>query len=162
MLQIVTSGKELNMQQLLPVYVLSNLECGQKLLKNESYWEQLRTGETVFRDSILSFLRIDGSMLALWNIRDRCVAALRLEPYQDGLLLSCLETAPEARGRGAATALLSAVLERCPGKVYSHIHKSNKISFNLHLKVGFEIALDHGNLLDGTTSGSYYTMIYQK
>jgi len=161
MLQIITSPGQENMHQLLSVYAESNAAHGASLLPNGSCWEQLRLGEEMFRESVFAFLRINGAALALWSDSGRCNSALRLEPYLDGLLLSCLETAPEDRGKGAAAALLDAVLENSRCKIYSHVHKDNTISLKLHLNAGFSVFSDYSSLLDGTVTHSYYTLIHE-
>lgn len=160
MLRIIRSTGELSIHQLLPVYAESNLTTGLALSPNLSEWEQLRIGEDTFREDIFSFLRMPDTCLALWVEGETCVAALRLEPYADGSLLSCLETVPSLRGKGKAFALVSAVLENSYGTIYAHVRKDNDKSLSLHLRAGFKIISDYGKLLDGTVSCNFYTLMY--
>ena len=91
------------------------------------------------------------------------MAALRIEPYCDGLLLTGLETAPEEREKGYATQLLSAVLEylRVSSKsiVYSHVIKNNPASLAVHKKCGFVKHLDYAVYVDDSVSQNAYTLI---
>ncbi len=95
----------------------------------------------------------------------RYVSALRLERFEDGFLLSGLQTAPHHRNKGYGSRLLQDVLaslcqqDRLP--VYSHIHKKNKISLRLHCTAGFCIISDYAKLLDGTVSAMYVTLRYE-
>lgn len=160
MLKIIRSTGELNMNQLLTVYAESIVKAGMVLHPNLSEWEQLRICEDEFREDVFSFMRMDNTCIAVWLEGEMYVAALRLEPYADGALLTCLETAPHFRGVGKATALVSAVLENCDGVLYSHVHKNNGKSLALHMRTGFKIISDNGKLLDGTVSNRYYTLRY--
>jgi len=158
MLKIVNKICDVDFTQMANVYLQSNLEYGRSNCRNGTTWEQLRCGEMNMRDSLCCFLRTKGAILALWDCGGCCVSALRLEPYLDGFLLSCLETAPEACGKGYGTELVKAAAAYIDGRVYSHIHKKNAASLAVHKKASFVICADHARLLDGTVSQAYYTL----
>ena len=98
----------------------------------------------------------------IWEEKSRYNAALRLEPYRDGFLLSGLQTRSEERGKGFASKLVLAALEfmKVDGIkiLYSHVDKKNDPSFSLHSKFGFQVYSNHAILLDGSVSNKYYTL----
>ncbi len=95
----------------------------------------------------------------MWTADGAYVSVLRLEPYVDGYLLTGLETAPAARGKGYATMLMRAMLDIFPERIYSHVQMKNTASLALHQNVGFKILYDYAHLLDGTVSRNYYTLV---
>lgn len=102
-----------------------------------------------------------GAFYALWVEDLVYKAAVRLEPYRDGLLLHSLETAPSDRRRGYAYNLLVSLLDflrttDCKA-VYSHIDKHNRASLDLHRKCGFQIISDSAAYIDGTVTQYSYT-----
>ena len=98
------------------------------------------------------FFRTPGSRYCLWEENGKVLCALRLEPYQDGLLLTALETAPEHRRKGFAEQLMCAVAEWAEEPVYSHIYRRNLASIALHEKCGFEKITNFAVFLDGSVS----------
>lgn len=162
MLRIIRSARELNFPELLCVYYESNLKCGKKICRNGTEAEQLRYGEEAFRAAIVDFLRDEGTFLAVWDQDGATRSCLRMEIYEDGLLLTCLETAPERRGEGNAKELVKQVLawldKHKPCVVYSHVMKTNKASLRVHQKNGFERVADFARLLDGTVTNQYFTL----
>ena len=158
MLRIVDSFSKLNMDELLAVYEQRNLEYGRSVAPSGSQWEQLRWGEDHMRQYLMDFLNEVDTRLALWYAEDACVAALRLEVYSDGYLVSGLETAPNARRRGYGTSLLLAVAKWFPEPIYSHVSKRNHGSLSVHKAAGFVVSCDHARLLDGTVSQNYFTL----
>lgn len=109
------------------------------------------------------FFRGQGELCCLWVKEKRCVSMLRLEPWQDGLLLTGLETLPEHRHHGYASDLLMAVGEylRSCGycKLYSHIDHRNCPSIRVHEKCGFRRISDTARLLDGTVTARMGTYL---
>ena len=148
MLKIVTSLGQLNTEQFLAVYRESN----------RAFSEENRMLSYLGED----FFSIHGAVCALWVVDGRYVSALRIEPYQDGYLISGLETASDARRKGYAKNLVQAVIGQYRLPIYSHIAKNNKPSLNLHFACGFEICSDSATLLDGTVTQNYCTMVYHK
>lgn len=102
------------------------------------------------------FFRQKGAFYAVWVADSAYKTAVRFEPYEDGMLLHSLETAPAARRKGYAQLLLIHTLDYlrttdCK-KIYSHIDKRNKASLALHTKCGFDIISDCAVYLDGTVT----------
>lgn len=160
MLQLVTSMRELDIQQLLCVHSESITDgcCD----RSESI--QRLQAEQDFYDYLKSFFHEYRGMYALWVIDGRYRSALRLEPYRDGLLLSGLETAQNARGSGYATSLVCAVLEHLRetgcNKLYAHVDKSNFRSLQLHNTCGFQRILEHAVYVDGSVYHNSCTFCY--
>lgn len=161
MLRFIRSVGEVNFSQLMSIYEESNFEYGRKYSHSSNPWEQLRVGEEFLREDIAAFLKEENRILALWHAEGRPVSAMRLEPYADGLLLTCLETAREARGRGAAKNLiLHTICYFDKQKIYSHVREDNAISLAVHQSSGFRVVKDYAVLLDGTVSHLFYTLCY--
>lgn len=87
------------------------------------------------------------------------VSALRLEGYNDGLLLNAIMTDSAFRRKGYASRVMEEALRNTKGPVYSHIHRKNKASIELHKKFGFVRLYDFSVLLDGTVSSDHITYI---
>lgn len=147
MLKLTFSMAELDAEQLLDIY----------------------KGQEVDEADFLNYLRTDffrqrDAFYALWNVGGRYVAALRIEPYADGLLLESLSTAPENRRQGYAFMLVTKVLEylkTTPYRVlYAHIDKKNLPSLSLHKKCGFVMFSDSAKYIDGTVTQKSCTMCY--
>ncbi len=164
MLKIVRTMNEIDVGQMLRVYRQSNRYNGIQNYPYQSVNMQFLMAQQDFLDYLKFFLDSPHSVYALWAPGGRYMAALRLEQYKDGILLSGLETAPEARRMGCATRLVCAVLEEFPMdaayKLYSHVKRDNCISIHIHRKCGFDKILDHAVLIDGSISFAYYTFCY--
>ena len=108
------------------------------------------------------FFRTSGAVLAVYSSEGKYMSALRMEPYKDGYLLSGLETAPEFRRKGFGLRLVRDVILHCTEAgirvLYSHIHKENVASRNLHISAGFSVIRDCATLIDGTFSTEYETL----
>jgi len=119
------------------------------------------------QEDFLAYLREDffrhkGACYCVWEERGQYVSALRLEPWQDGLLLEALETHPDHRRKGYAKQLILAVQRELTGKrIYSHVHKKNKASLATHKACGFTVFRDTVRLLDGTVSAGSYTLKWE-
>ena len=152
MLVIAKSLGALNFGQLMEVYGQSNQENGAE------FWPDLPEGQRALQaeQGFYQYLRecfflTEGAFYAIWCADGKYVSALRLEPYQDGLLLEALETAPDHRRKGYATALIIAVMETVGDrKVYSHVSKRNVASLKTHAKCGFHRILEHAVYADGS------------
>ena len=165
MLKIVTTISELNIEDFLGVYREDILENGARFFPELSGADLLRKSE----DSFLSYLREDffrqmDAFYALWVLESRYVAALRIEPYADGLLLEALSTASCDRRKGYGYALVSQTLQYLRSSaykvVYSHINKKNIPSLELHKKCGFQQFSDSAKYIDGTVTQNSCTMCY--
>ncbi|MBE6924152.1 MAG: GNAT family N-acetyltransferase [Ruminococcaceae bacterium] len=146
MLIIAGSLRELDFEQLAQVY------------------DYERNDAAEFYDYLSQcFFTVKGSVYCLWQVEGHYRSALRLEPYQDGLLLTGLETAPQWRRRGYAKGLMGAVLQWLGGdshrKIYSHIRFDNKPSLAVHQRCGFRRIMDYAVLLDGTVSSQIGTFL---
>ena len=164
MLTIVKSMRELNFGQLMAVYEEGNLENGREFWPEQSEGQQILQAEQAFYQYLReSFFRTEGAFYAIWSEKGGYVSALRLEPYQDGLLLEALETAPAHRRKGYAAALINATLQELGNeKVYAHVHKKNIPSLRTHESCGFRKVLDHAVNIDGSVSRKAYTLCYEK
>lgn len=162
---LVKSMRELNMQQLLRVhresihahYVDSNHDVHAGISELQAVQD--------FYDYINVFFRKYDGIYALWVIDGRYCSALRLEPYNDGLLLSGLETAQDARGKGYATSLVQAVLEHISEtdcqRIYSHVLKNNSRSLQIHNTCGFRRIMEYAVYVDGSVYHSSCTFCYE-
>ena len=166
MLKIFTSISQLNTEQLLLVYRQSNSENGRHIHRALETKEQVRLAE----DAFLSYLReeffaIRGSFYAVWVSDGAYKAALRMEPYKDGLLLTALETAPQERRKGYAFTLLTHMLEYTQTLgykyIYSHVEKHNVASLGSHYKCGFRRIADSAVYIDGTVTQKSCTLCYE-
>ena len=106
------------------------------------------------------FFRVKHAFYAVWEENGSYICALRMEPFEDGLLLEALETAPTHRRSGYATKLIEAVLASLPkgSAVYAHVHKRNTASLATHRRCGFTVGLEHAKYVDGTVSHYACTM----
>ena len=159
MLYLAENLNRLSFSKLMAVYVEGNQENGQDLWPQFSDNEQLLRAEQAFYQYLNEdFFKTTGAVYAIWLENDTYVSALRLEPYQDGLLLEALETAPEFRKMGYAVRLIEAVKREFPGKIYSHVGKRNVASLKTHEKCGFQRILDYAVYVDGTVARNAYTL----
>lgn len=163
MLKLITSFRELPVTDVIRVYAQSIDIFGKENYPNMPGGQQQLLAEQDF----ITYLRNDffpsGGIYALWQIDGRCKAAMRLVPYGHGLLLAGLETEPQCREKGYATALIGAAFsllaEKNPITVYSHIDKKNDISLAVHKKCGFKRSLEYAVFIDGSVSYGFCTMI---
>lgn len=164
MLKIVYKLHDLCFSDLMQVYAEGNRENGAIQHPEASEKEQLLLAEQDFYAYLQEFFRDNRSFYALWASGGRYVAALRIEPYADGLLLEALETAPEARGRGYAKALVRETLAYLDSNadipVYSHVRKRNFASLAVHQACGFERIQEHAVLIDGSVMHNCCTFRY--
>lgn len=163
MLKIIKSMKELDFSALMEVYVEGNLENGAELWPEESEGQQLLRAEQAFHQYLREcFFPAAGACYCVWLDGKTYVSALRLEPYQDGLLLEALETAPEQRQKGNAKALIRAAQACFPDrKIYSHVSKRNIASRRTHEACGFRVILDHAVYADGSVLSNSVTYLYE-
>ena len=99
---------------------------------------------------------------AMWQEGDVAASVLRIQSYEDGVLLTGVETRPEYRGKGFAAALVAETLavlrQQGVHKVYSHVAQRNVPSQKLHKKCGFYKLQDTARLLDGTVTSQMDTL----
>ena len=147
MLKLIYSMGDLDVEQLLKLYEEWDL--------NEAYYLDFLHND---------FFRQKDAFFAVWATQGQYKAALRIEPYRDGLLLASLSTAPSERKKGYGYLLVTEVLKHLsilPYKVvYSHINKKNFPSLELHKKCGFRLYSDSARYIDGTVTQNSCTMRY--
>lgn len=162
MLILAKKQYQLNFEKLMQIYAESNRDNA-KLMHQEVSAEQgiLRVEES-FRQYLTEvFFPTPGAVYAIWVEEDAYISALRLEPYEDGLLLEALETAPEHRREGYAEKLIRAVQAEFPQTIYSHVSKKNTASLNVHQKCGFSQVLDYAKYIDGSVVRNAVTLQYR-
>lgn len=159
MLQIVRNMRELDFPALMEVYEEGNRENGEELWPELPEGLRMLRAEQAFRQYLQEcFFVTSEAVCCIWRENGRYVSALRLEPYQDGLLLEALETAPTCRRKGYAAALIRAVLEVFgEKKIYSHVSKRNTASLRTHEKCGFHRIADHAVYADGSYMTNHVT-----
>ena len=162
MLVICKRLSDLRWSELMAVYAEGNEENGAEFFSHLSKNEQLLQAEQSFYDYLKrDFFARPEDRYCIWQEQGRYVAALRLHPYGDGLLLEALETRPEYRRRGYAERLIKAVqMEFQPQKLYSHIGHKNAASIAVHLKCGFVKIADTARYLDGSVNAYCGTYLY--
>lgn len=147
MLSIIEKFKDINYDQILSVYAEQVCDFA---------------AEKAFLEDMDLFFRIPNVFCFLWTVQSRYVTCVRVEPYMDGCLMTCLETAPESRRRGYARSLIQSAAEYLQhngfSAIYVHIAKNNSASLQLHHKAGFSVVADYGRLVDGTISQKYFTL----
>ena len=162
MLTIITRSEDLPFSSLMEVYEQSNRTHGANKYPHRDANEQLALAEQDLYEYLHTSLVNRTATVALWSSEGRCMSALRLEQYRDGLLLTSLETRPNDRKKGYATELVRAVLASFINqKIYSHVFISNHASIALHEKCGFSRIAPFAEFLDGSVSNRACTYLYQ-
>lgn len=153
----------LDFEKLMAVYRQSNTEKGALQYPKEDPAMQLRLVEDNFYRYLQEdFFHVRGALYCILSTSNCYVSALRLEPYRDGFLLEALETAPEYRRRGLATALQRHVLNNIADTpIYSHVNKRNAASLRTHYTCGFAVLDNYAVYIDGTISRNAYTLVYR-
>lgn len=159
MLCLATKLRELDFTQLMEVYAEGNRENGAlfhpELPENQQI---LRAEQSFYQYLAEGFFPAAGAVYAVWVENGTYISALRLEPYEDGLLLEALETAPAFRRKGYAEKLIRAVQEVFPQRIYSHVSKRNAASLEVHKKCGFFQILDYARYIDGSIARNAVTL----
>ena len=163
MLLIAHRMTDLSFAKLMEIYREGNCSAGYERYSHETPDTQLRLAECDFYNYLNSvFFRQEHSFYAVWVESGEYMAALRLEPYADGMLLCALETAPNERRKGYASLLMLAVREYLKeyniSKVYSHVSKKNLVSLSVHQKIGFSVCKEFARYSDGSVSNNSYTL----
>lgn len=166
MLNIYTELAKLDFEKLMDVYEESVLENGKLFFPKEEPSVQKRLAQENFYTYLRDvFFTSKDSFYAVWQEDSRYISALRIEPYQDGFLLSALETAPYCRGKGCGRALIKGVQTYLSnlgcGCIYSHISNKNRSSRYVHEACGFHKILDYASYIDGTVSRQASTYRYE-
>ena len=163
MVIIASSLSELSFSKLMEVYLEGNLEKAREDHRGLSEYAGLQLAEQDFYQYLREcFFQIPGARYAVLEDDGAYRSAVRWEPYMDGVLISALETAPEARRKGYAERILREVLSRIDTKVYSHVSKKNLPSLSVHKKCGFRVIADRARYLDGSVNSRAYTLCFEK
>lgn len=153
---------ELSFGKLMEVYEEGNLENGQDLWPDEPRWRQLALAEQEFYAYLQEvFFKTEGAAYLIWEESGAYVSALRLEPYQNGLLLEALETHPKHRKKGYAARLVAAAVAYAGVKVYSHVNTKNTPSMRTHESCGFRKILDYAVYADGSVNDRCCTLCHE-
>lgn len=162
MLKLIDSLEGLDFRQLMDVYEEGNRINGKEFYPEHAENLQIIFAEQDFYTYLKEFFKEPTARYAVWMHEGRYVAALRVERYNDGLLLNALETVPALRRNGFASKLILAVLEHLQsggnGKLYSHVDKQNSASLAVHLSCGFLVVSDQAVYLDGTVRTDSVTL----
>lgn len=105
------------------------------------------------------FFKTNNARYAIWEEDGHYVSALRLEPYEDGLLLAALETRPGYRQQGYAQRLIRSAMDLVLVPVYSHVNKGNMASLKTHFSCGFERISEYAKRIDGSMVDDCCTLI---
>ena len=162
MLILAKKLHQLNFQQLMEVYAEGNEENGEEMWPGLNREQMLLRAEQAFYEYLAEvFFPVDGAVYAIWVENGVYICALRLEPYEDGLLLEALETAPAERRKGYAEKLIRAVQDAFPQRIYSHVSKKNAPSLAVHKKCGVRQVLDYAKYIDGSVARNAVTLQYR-
>ncbi len=162
MLLIYRKMLDIDFSQLMDVYSETISQLGRRDYPDLDEFERRFLTEQDQYQYLLDCISC-GVICAVWSSEGRYGAALRLEPYNDGYLLTALETAPGMRRKGYAEALVRGVLNAFPNSpIYSHVSCSNKASNALHKKCGFSQYLDYAVYLDGSVTTQAVTYVYRQ
>ena len=164
MLKIINRLDDLDIRQLMTVYEESNRVNGARDYKNLPSNLQILYAEQDLYAYLGVFFTDKDSAYAVWAPDGVYKAALRIEPYCDGLIVTGLETAPGERQKGYAAKLVNEVIcclkEKGCRKLYSHVEKTNVASLKLHDKVGFQIISDSATYIDGSFHTDSVTLCF--
>lgn len=166
MLSVFRSLKELNFGKLMDVYYEGNCKNAEEEYPNDEKNVGVLKAEQDFYQYLNEvFFPVGGAFYAVWEENGCYLSALRLEPYQDGLLLEALETHPDFRRKGYAKRLILSVLEligkNCRTTIYSHVHKGNEASLRAHLSCGFQRISEQAIYIEGSLNTMSCTLQYR-
>ena len=153
MLIIFSCISNISFSALMDLYSETNINDCLKYYPDLTQQEALFNVESSFYHYLNDvFFHSDNSAYYVWVENGIYISALRLEAYNDGLLLTGLETHMEFRNLGYAKKLISEVTARMRSgtRIYSHIDKKNVASAGVHKACGFVKIQDYGQMLDGT------------
>ena len=159
--------RDLNFSKLMEVYLEGNLENGMEQYPDEEpNIQRIYAEQDFFLYLEQDFFQPPGAYYCVWVENGEYCAALRFEPFADGILLEALETAPKLRRNGYAKKLMRAALtslsEKTSLPVYSHVSKQNIASIRTHMACGFVKHLDYAVKIDGSVSDYCYTLVYRR
>ena len=164
MLKICRNIGQLDFRQLMDVYEETNRLIGRQVYPKKPENLQILFAEQDFYGYLELFYQDPKAMYAVWVAEGVYKAALRLEQYRDGFLITALEVPQKARHQGIATLLLESVMTYCRENnacpLYSHVSKENIPSLGLHQKCGFAVIADKAEFLDGSIRSDHFTLFW--
>ena len=161
MLRLAYGLHQLQFGKLMSIYEEENEKNGALAAPQLPPGQQILQAEQSFYQYLAeSFFPISHGVYAIWEENGNYRCALRLETYEDGLLLAALETAPQFRRMGYAEMLIKAVHQKFEMKIYSHVEKRNISSLRIHEKCGFRQIKDDAHYIDGSFSKTAVTFCY--
>ena len=160
------SLNELNFEALMAVYEEGNVANGAERFPEESAMMQKRLAEQDFEDYLRqAFFRQPGAAYCVYMENDSYITAARVEPFDNGYLISGLETRPDFRRKGYGRKLMENLISACKREgnlpLYSHVSQRNFASMQLHLQCGFRVFKDSARYLDGSVHSDSKTLIYE-
>ena len=151
MIITVTDYRNINTRMIMDIYSESNSENADIFFPDETDRDTaLRKAEDGFLDYLKNdFFRQPGASCRILEEEGIWVSALRLYMIRNGMYyIEALETRPDRRGKGYASALLSGVIESMkkdgPFRICDCVDKKNAASLRTHEKCGFRIVSDKG------------------
>ncbi len=169
MLLKFNSFADLNTDQLMKIYIESNIENAPYFFPDE---QDIHKAIQLYEEGFIEYLKDDfysqvGRAYWVWAEGDQWVSALRTTFIHDDLYyIEALETKPEYRNQGYAEKLLLMVIEafkaQGPFELCDCVSKRNIASLKTHLKVGFSIVSDAGfDYLQNECNNQEYGMSYK-
>lgn len=161
------SFSQLDFEALMSVYKETNELMGGTLYSQESAMMQVQLAERDFADYLRhTFFQQDAAAYCILAENGSYISAARIEKFEDGYLLSALETRPDCRRKGYGKCLLNALVSQCVSDdkvpIYSHVGNRNRASMALHLQCGFRVLKESARYLDGSVRTDSKTLIYEK
>ena len=153
---------ELDFDALMEIYKEGNVENGAYFFPDETPERQYVLALESFCKYLADdFFRKEDAQYWILSNSGQYLSALRLEAYEDGLLLEALETRPDCRRQGYAKKLIQSVLLQIDAgtRIYSHVSKKNAASIATHLGCRFEQYLDCVIESDGTRNDNLITVV---
>ena len=93
MLKIFSNLSDLNFSNLMEVYHQSNKETALQQYPFLDLQEAVLSIQQDIYQDLREFYRMANAFYAVWCVDGQYVSAVRVEPYHDGVLITCLETA---------------------------------------------------------------------
>lgn len=163
MLLVANRLSDISFGKLMEVYEEGNLEKAKSIYGNLDINAAIIQVEQDFYGYLRDvFFKTPGAYYLIWEEHGKYISALRLEPFEDGLLLEALETRPDSRGKGNGKRLVCLASDRSTVPVYSHVNKNNTASLRTHEVCGFKRVYEWARLIDGTFAPYCCTFLYSK
>jgi L-amino acid N-acyltransferase YncA len=165
----MTDASQLDERRLMDLYAESNLEntaffCPD-VSDRQAAVRQVEAGYLTFLRE--EFFTKEGNVYWVYEENGAWVSALRTSQIRPALYyLEALETAPDHRGRGYASRLLTAVIAELKKRgsfcLCDCVGKKNVASIQTHLKCGFQIVSEEGyDYLRQESSAREYGFAFQ-